>query len=433
MRKVVLHIGMHKTGTTSIQKSLYNLDRDGFRTIRFAEKNHSIPIRTIFSENRLNISFWKKRGFNKNQVMKKKAEYEKILEEEIRDESVKCFLLSGEAISTLAENEQLNLCEFFKKRNLKVRVIYVVREPFSWATSANQQRAKGGSAKALAKINPNYKKRILGFIKGCGCENISIFKYEQLIQGGLIKAFSEIIGVTLDEKPRYNESMTAEALGLTYALNNIKSSTRGTKLKLNARRRVIDAIRSFFSESNGFKKLNLKKFDIVHQDVGKDLVWLDMNFGLSYQLPVIAEQQELMYDECPSTESLSEFFGVYNLNYDESASLAYNMEKFYLRFLLISKTKSQIKNLIKADKKLDASKLFKKIIELGDERHTTYRQASNISHHLKEIDDAIAFAKQAVSAKDNDDKSRARHKKHLANMFHVAGKLDDTLSFVDEY
>ena len=71
-------------------------------------------------------------------------------------------------------------------------------------------------------------------------------------------------------------------------------------------------------------------------------------------------------------------------------------------------------------------------IELGEERHSVCRQASNISHRLKEIDDAITFAKKAVNAKDNNDTSRADHIEHLANMLRIGGKLDDALSAVDE-
>ena len=55
-----------------------------------------------------------------------------------------------------------------------------------------------------------------------------------------------------------------------------------------------------------------------------------------------------------------------------------------------------------------------------------------MSYHLKEIDDAIAFAKQAVNAKDNNETSRANHKEHLAKLLLVAGKLDDALGAVDE-
>ena len=431
MKEVILHIGMHKTGTTSIQDSLYGIDSNGFRTIRFAEKNHSIPIYTIFHENKLNYPIWKNQGYNESQIIEKKAAYEKILEEEISDESVDCFILSGEDMSNLTENEQINLCEFFKERNLKVKVIYVVREPFSFAASANQQNAIGGT-RALAKVNPGYQRRISGFIKGCGRENISIFKYEQLIQDGLIKTFSEIIGVTLTEKPRRNESVTAEALALIYALNNIKTSTLGSEINFNARVYIVNAIRTFFSQTNGFNKLNLKKFDIVHEDVCDDLVWLEESFGISYQIPVKAEQQELVYEESPSTEILFEFFGNYGLNYQASMPLADNVENLYTKFLRFEEIHSQVQNLAKQKKLLDALNLSKKALELGDERHSAYRQASNISHRLKELDDAITFAKQAVNAEDNNDTTRANHKEHLVNLLRITGQLDDALTAVDE-
>jgi hypothetical protein len=431
MRQVILHVGMHKTGTSSIQDSINNIDSDGFRTIGFAEKNHSIPMYTIFSENRLNYHIWKNKGYNDNQIIEKKVEYENILEEEIRDESVDCFLISGEDMSGLTESEQISLCEFFKERNFKVRVIYVVRDPISFAASANQQRAKGG-AKSLVKINPIYKRRISGFLKGCGHENISTFKYEHLVQGGLIKAFSEIIGVSLEEKPRANESVTSEALALIYALNNINTPTRGSEINFKARETILNEIRTFFSKSNGFKKLMLTKFDLVDKAVAEDLVWLKKNFGISYQLPVKVNHQELVYDEYPSAECLSKFFRGYALKYEASISLADNIEKLYARFLRLSEIDLKIISLINEEKWLDVLKLSKIAIKLGDKRNSSYRKASNMSYRLKEIDHAIAFAKQAVNAKDNNETSRANHKEHLAKLLLVAGKLGDALGAVDE-
>ena len=88
--------------------------------------------------------------------------------------------------------------------------------------------------------------------------------------------------------------------------------------------------------------------------------------------------------------------------------------------------------LLKKSKPRLAKAAIQHSIELGNERHPTYRQASNISHRLKEMDDAITFARKAVDAKDNDDLTRADHKEHLANMLRIAGKLDDALRTVDE-
>ena len=79
----------------------------------------------------------------------------------------------------------------------------------------------------------------------------------------------------------------------------------------------------------------------------------------------------------------------------------------------------------------EAKAVILRSIELGDKRHSAYRTASIISHRLKEIDDAILFAKQAVDAKDNNDTSRANHKEYLTNMLRAAGQLDDALKAVD--
>ena len=67
--------------------------------------------------------------------------------------------------------------------------------------------------------------------------------------------------------------------------------------------------------------------------------------------------------------------------------------------------------------------VIKRAIELGNESHWTFRQASNLSCRLQKFDDAILFAKKAVDAKDNDEHTRANHKEHLTNTMRLAGKL----------
>ena len=207
-----------------------------------------------------------------------------------------------------------------------------MRDPVSWAASSNQEKAQSG-ANILSKVNPRYRRRITGFINGCGKENISIFKYEDLIQRGLISSFSKIIGLTLSESEKSNESVTSEALALIYALNNIQTSTMGSEINYHARQFVIKEIRSFFSNSNGFKKLNLDKFDLLEPAVVDDLAWLEENFGVSYQLSPRKKQDGMTFEELPSPECLSEFFMRYSINFNKSISLTDHMEILYMKFL----------------------------------------------------------------------------------------------------
>ena len=61
-----------------------------------------------------------------------------------------------------------------------------------------------------------------------------------------------------------------------------------------------------------------------------------------------------------------------------------------------------------------------------------YRKASIITHYLKEMNNAITYVKQAVDTKDNNNTTRANHKKRLAELLRIAGQLDDGLSAVHE-
>lgn len=419
MREIILHIGMNKTGTSAIQNSLYGINSYGIRTVRFKEKNHSVPMKTIFSKRPART--WKNIGLSDNQIQEKRDEYKKILEGELADKSINRFIISGEAISDLTEIEQKDLCLFLKRKKLNTRIVYVVRDPFSWAVSVNQQRAKWGE-KSLLVVNPHYKKRLAGFMKECGKENISVYKYEDLMKKGLIKSFSKIIGLKLEEGKRVNESVTSETLFLLYALNRIDIATVGSHKHLRARVEIIRAMQSFFSESNGFKKIDLREFNLVAPSAAKDLDWLEERFGITYPSPWDNRSEVRDFEDCPSFEKIMEFFQHHNLTYKSSLSVTENIQSLYTKFLSFAEIDRQIDVYVKQENWYDALQLITKSIELGDQRHRAYRHASNFSYRLKKLDEAVEFAKKAVIAKDNNFKTQERHEKHLANMLRISGK-----------
>ena len=72
MREVIIHIGLHKTGSTSIQKALYGYQDVSTRYACFAEANHSLPMFTIFSKNPKSHRLYKDWAISEKQVEKKK-------------------------------------------------------------------------------------------------------------------------------------------------------------------------------------------------------------------------------------------------------------------------------------------------------------------------------------------------------------------------
>ena len=117
-REIILHAGLHKTGTTSIQQTLY----DDFNN-RILEKldilypknwpaNHSYPVYSAFcdkpEEYRGNILF--SSGLSKEKIDEMNKTNLKNLEEEVQRRRCSKIVISGEDIS------------FLKKENLNIKL-----------------------------------------------------------------------------------------------------------------------------------------------------------------------------------------------------------------------------------------------------------------------------------------------------------------------
>ena len=87
---------------------------------------------------------------------------------------------------------------------------------------------------------------------------------------------------------------------------------------------------------------------------------------------------------------------------------------------------------IDLDQFAEANSAILKAIELGDDRHSTYRTASNTFFEMKLLNEAIQFAKKAVAAPDNSDVSRGHHMEHLANMMRLGGDKSGAITVLNE-
>lgn len=159
MKEALIHIGMHKTGTTSIQESLKSYD-DGhtfYADLEFT--NHSIPMYTIFSENRFKYHIWTKQGMSEAEIRQKKNDFLNSLQHQLTLESRRRILISGEGISLLTPHEKDLMVRFFKNSASKVKILCVTRSPEEYAISILQERIKGGDLKHVPTINPQYQKK----------------------------------------------------------------------------------------------------------------------------------------------------------------------------------------------------------------------------------------------------------------------------------
>lgn len=224
MKKLILHVGLHKTASSSIQVSLAKnkqlLEQSGILFPMFkgldgiARSNHSAGVYSLFCDNpsefRLNIvNQWDAEKTNANflQQLQQSMFYDGQL------------LISGESISTLTKNELKKLKSFF--RAYDIRVICFVREAYEYQCSAIQEQIKDG-IDCLSDLRFRKTANRVENIKSI-FPNTEFYSFDQACkyERGPVYFFLNLLGI--DNTETFIENKTNESLGFhsTRLLNYI--------------------------------------------------------------------------------------------------------------------------------------------------------------------------------------------------------------------
>ena len=164
MKQAIIHIGMHKTGTSSIQKAFRGYDDGETRYVRLETANHSQPICAVFMQPPSDRSTFRKGGFRRD-LFERRDEIKKNLAKEISLDRSR-FIISGESIIHLSAGELTEMLRFLEHKGVSAKFIAYVREPVGFGSSSFQQQVKADRANFLF-IQPHYKRRFADFIAVC--------------------------------------------------------------------------------------------------------------------------------------------------------------------------------------------------------------------------------------------------------------------------
>ena len=142
--EVILHIGMHKTGSTSTQTALSGYDDGRAFYARFAESNHSSAIRGTFSTRPETYHQWQKLGLDSEEIQRRCKQYREQLAAELSRADRHMLIISGEGIGLLDDAGKQELLEFLRQYVSRVIVVCYVRAPLGFAASYLQQNIKVG-------------------------------------------------------------------------------------------------------------------------------------------------------------------------------------------------------------------------------------------------------------------------------------------------
>ena len=246
MSRIILHVGTHKTGSTSIQRTL-NKNRSHLLKLGvtlFEGSNHS-KLHRCFTDSPESFHRYY-RSWNRNADQ---ARIKQELKKHFLSKRDTIHLISSEDLSLLSEQSLSDLRDFLLKdcKISEITVVCFMRNPLDYLNSSLQQYIKPGLVTLDEIINDSFPSyRFQGFPEFCGGsmqilshiyfpipdklvnvfgkENTRFFNFELSKKVGLVSSlFSCFLESSDNNWPRdivFNVSMSHEACVLLAEYNN---------------------------------------------------------------------------------------------------------------------------------------------------------------------------------------------------------------------
>lgn len=219
MASCIVHIGMHKTGSTSIQQSLNGYSDCSCLYARIGnDANHSLAIFSLFSDHPEKHPLHGGKNSNIGAVRDYVNRMHKELKRAILAANGRSLILSGEDITTLRQAELIKLRDYFKKHFGEIVVVGYVRPPAEYMASAFQERVKGGSVinLKLEQTYPQFRRIFSKFDHVFGRNNVKLWKFDPKFfpSGCVVQDFCKRLGIDFPVKriSRANDSLSRQAV-----------------------------------------------------------------------------------------------------------------------------------------------------------------------------------------------------------------------------
>ena len=283
-KTLILHIGMNKTGSSSIQSSFHkNFNNDKIHYFDLNNANHSVAVEKAFKIKDMSPDMIEERQQIKNMIVK-----------QIEESDAETFILSGEDISKLAIPDLKNLKQFFSSLGFIFTIIGYVRPPKSFVESSFQQRLKGKWGRFdLLAITPKYKERFSKFDDIFGSSNVHLQKFDpkSFLKNDVMIDFCFRLGIPFkdEDSVRVNESLSKEGVALLFVYRKYgqNSDYRTTYAFIQALGRI------------GTNKLKFSP-DLIFPVLEKnkqDIEWMENRLGYSLLEPLKYQNNDIKSEE----------------------------------------------------------------------------------------------------------------------------------------
>ncbi|QEW19287.1 hypothetical protein LA6_001470 [Marinibacterium anthonyi] len=249
MSEVLLHVGMDKTGSSSIQHSFAGYDDGTLAYAKLASANHSMPLQMVFRDPEEPTRAVRAQGIGREGILEQREKHRADLTAALKGPRER-LLISAEGVLSLKADQVADLRDTLLSHRDKVRVLAYVREPMGYASSAFQQGLKSGTRNFHVPM-PRYTRRLGTLDTVFGAENVTFLRFDpaSFPDRSVTQDFAAHIGADvsrLDEQ-RSNESLSVEAAAALFLFNRERPDLTGSRELFQAR---IVLVRLLMQEEN---------------------------------------------------------------------------------------------------------------------------------------------------------------------------------------
>jgi hypothetical protein len=224
MTRCIIHIGMHRTGSTSIQESLQGLSDSQFLYAKLGDNpNHSLAMYSMFAPQPERHHLHRRNGADAAAVSDYIARMRADLEQAVSAAQGRMLVISGEDINAIPPDGLLKFRDYFQQRFEDIAVVGYVRSPGGYMSSVFQHRVRMGAVDRfdLEAQYRSYKATFGKFDEVFGRERVRLLKFDVgAFPGGCaVQDFCARLDIHLPSEKivRLNESLPREIIALMYS------------------------------------------------------------------------------------------------------------------------------------------------------------------------------------------------------------------------
>ncbi len=240
MTTVILHIGLHKTGTTAIQAALHR-NRARLRTrgvgVFSDGPNHSLPLITAFSTpDHVRWSHRDRPRWREADLADVGERIRADLAKEAADRAGGLFVITGEEITGLPEAALGDLYTLLRPHARSFRVLAYLRPVPAWLDATAQELIRHGhgwDAMLAALPRPAFQDVLTPFTRVFGQTALHLALYDprRFPDGDVVVDFAERLGVPADtlaeRRGRPNRHLSAPLAEALMAINGARAGETG--------------------------------------------------------------------------------------------------------------------------------------------------------------------------------------------------------------